>query len=216
MPTLVFGDNTGDDHAGTEDTYLAADATTTNYGTNSEFDIYEYDASDKNYGLLSFSSYSNLPSSITVSSATISIYMWYATGTATHTLTYRRCLRNWVETQATHTIYSTGNNWTTGGGLSDGNDRSGTTSDTVSVNTTTDEYKTSADTAQLRTDIENFASGTYANYGHHIERTDGTEDSEIRSFGQSDWDDGKRPYSTVTYTEVTAGGSSNLTLLGVG
>jgi len=39
-----------------------------------------------------------------------------------HTLNIFRVLRNWVETQMTWNIYSTGNSWTTAGCGSDGND----------------------------------------------------------------------------------------------
>jgi hypothetical protein len=54
------------------------------------------------------------------------LHLYTVTSTTTTTLSLYPLLRNWVETQATWNVYSTGNNWTTAGGLSDGNDKEAT------------------------------------------------------------------------------------------
>lgn len=212
MPTEVFGDNTGDDYSGTEDTQLSEFAPTTNYGTAAYVEINKYGSGDWNHGCLSWSGMSSLPSSITVSSS--SINLTGANGT-THnsTWSFYRLLRNWVEAQATWNIYSTGNNWGTAGGTNS-SDRSTTLTCSGSIGT--DQYALMTFSgSQLDTDIENIASGSVSNYGWHIERTDGSNDSNWRRFASDAGTDGERPYLSVTYT-TGAAASSFLTLLGVG
>lgn len=215
MPTEVFGDNTGDDYSGTEDNFLQEDAATTNNGSASNFSIRDESSGNDTHGCISFSGMSSLPSSITVSSATMSLYQNWNNMSSTQVLSCYRLLRNWSESQSTWNIYSTGNSWTTAGGTSDGNDKSATVSDTMTKNTT-NQYYTSDDTAQLRTDCENIAAGTVSNYGWIWVRTDASDDGEQSDNTSSEGSDGQRPYLTITYTEGGGSSSSNLTLLGVG
>jgi len=210
MPTVVIGDNTGDDFSGTEDAMVKNFSTRVgfNYGGSTLLEITKYTATpDHAHSLIRFTGISNLPSSITVSSASVSLYLNGGGGSKTHILTMKRLLRTWTENtlngttgDASNNNYSIGNAWTTGGGLSDGNDRSATVSDTILANNTFNEYKTSADIAQLRTDIENFASGANTNDGWHFERTDDQDDTQYRDFTSSEGTDGQRPYLTIVYT----------------
>lgn len=52
-------------------------------------------------------------SGVTVNSATLILYMWGNTSRSNGYISIHRCLRNWVEAQATSDIYSTGNSWQT-------------------------------------------------------------------------------------------------------
>lgn len=199
MTVVVIGDNTGDDYSGTEDAELRQTSPTTNHGSSTNLEATKYIASDHNHSLVAFSGIGSLPSSLTVSSAVLTLYLKLA-NSGTHTLTVKRVLRNWVEAQATWNIWSTGNSWTTAGCLSDGNDRDSNASTTLSIGTTY-QYYTFSDDAQIQADVEDFADGTLSNYGWHIERTDGTpDDTTYRQFSSSEDTDGQRPYLSVTYT----------------
>jgi hypothetical protein len=200
MPTVIIGDNTGDDFAGTDDSLLSQASPTTNYGSSNEIGATKFAGGDHYNTLLSFSGISSLPSSLSVSSVTLGLYLKNAGGASTQTLSIKRLLRNWIEAQATWNIFATSSNWTTGGALSDGNDRSATTSASISSNGTTGVYQTVTDTGTFAAIIEDYADGTLVNYGEHIERTDGADDSTYRVFTSSEGTDGQRPYLIVTYT----------------
>lgn len=201
MTVTVIGDNTGDDFSGTEDNYIWQSNPTLNQGTSNNLAV-RLQTADQINGLLSFSGLSNISPSSTVSSATVGIYKTQGVGTGTSTARFQRLLRNWNETQSTWNIWSTGNNWTTSGGLSDGNDRSATTTCDLAVDVTSaDNYKT-VSSAQLAADVEDFIDGTSSNYGWILEQIDNT-DSYI-TYRASDYTDGQRPYLSVTH--AAAGG----------
>lgn len=207
MVAAVIGDNTGDDHAGTEDAHMITTPAGDNYGGCTDFRVYKFAVGNHAYGLLSFSGISNLPSTLTVSSAIINLYVEASSGAGSHTITFKRALRNWTEGTSCSASgvcnfnqWATSSNWTTAGGLSDGNDRSATVSDTMTGVTTTFQYYSANDSAQIIADVEDFADGTLTNYGWHSERTDAADDSTYRFFTSSEGTDGQRPYIAVTYT----------------
>lgn len=205
MPTYVFGDNTGDDYSGTEDGRVREESATTNYGSSSTMQIAKYGASDHNHSLVKWTGISNLPSSINVTSATVSLYCTAAGGTpGVETAAIRQVLRNWVEAQFTWTIWSTGNNWTTGGAEGSGTDRGSTTLDSIDYGTATGQYYHSDDSAGLRTLSEDWASGAESNYGVHFERSDGDATFTSYIFSTAEETDGQRPYMTIIYTETSA------------
>lgn len=211
MTTVVIGDNTGDDFSGTDDLQVHEGSATTNFGSSTTIEIGKYGAGDHRHSLISFTGISSLPSSLTVTSAIISLYLTSQKNAATD-VTAKRVLRDWVEAEATWTIWKTANNWTTAGGLSDGNDRSATVSDTASIANTIGLYYDFNDAAQIRADVEDFADGTLTNYGWHFERTDAANDSTWRVFASSEGTDGQRPYLTVIYTATggATGGANPL------
>lgn len=209
MPTVVIGDNTGDDYSGTIDNNLYENAPTT--VQTGGLDIGKHSSGGWRMGVLAFTGISSLPSSISVSAATVHADLTNSAGLKNHVFTSYRLLRDWVEAEATWNIYSTGNNWGTAGGTG-GADRSATTTGTSEniPETPHQYYELIQDAAQLRTDVENFASGTYSNYGWHIERTDDSNDTQFRVFDEHEDTDGQRPYLSVTYTTVGgATGKSN-------
>ena len=203
MTVTVIGDNAGDDYSGTEDTQIQQIDPTTNLGSLSGLDTSKYGAGDWRNSLIRFSGLSNIASTEIVSAATVSIYR--TTGTGVPTVTLKRLLRVWVELQATWNIWSTSNNWTTAGGISNGNDRSATVTDTMTV-TNSNGYKTSDGIAQLLSDVQDFIDGTLVNDGWHFERTDAENDATYTFWESSDGTDGKRPYLTVTH--AAAGGTA--------
>ena len=198
MTIAVIGDNTGDDFSGTEDVHIYEAAATTNQDTNG-FDIGKYAAASHRNGLIRFTGISSLPSSLTVSSATLNLYLYTAGVIATHTFDFRKVLRAWGETTATWNTYDGSNSWTTAGGLSSGNDIAATVTGTMSVPRLVDTWMNFS-SAQLAADVEDFADGTLTNDGWHVERTDGANDSAYRVFREHDGTDGQRPYLSITYT----------------
>ncbi len=207
MTTVVIGDNTGDDYPGTEDTYLNAAASTTNYGSNTGLQLYDgIIGSNDRTVLLSFSGLSSIPSGISVNSATLAIYKTDTDAGTSSNAVVKRCLRNWVEGEATYNNYSSGNAWTEGGGQSDGNDRSATVSVTIPI-TGSSGLKSASD-AQLASDVQDIINGVLSNYGWVIECVDVTG-APFHNFGASEGTDGQRPYATIDYS--TGGGLVTLT-----
>ena len=205
MPTVKIGDNTGDDYSGTIDTRIVSSAATTNYGSGSSFQVNKWGSGNWTHGLVSFTGLSNISPTVTVSAATVYLYLSSTAGTNTQTMSFKRLLQNWVELQSTWNIYSTGNNWGTAG-ATNVTDRSSTDSGGMSVDGTTGVYK-SMSSAQLAQDVADFINGVYSNYGWHIERTDGSNDSTTRTFISKDGNNAQRPYLSVTY-EAAGGGLS--------
>jgi len=211
MAVTVVGDNTGADYTGSEITYLGEDNATTNFGTNTRAYASHYSANNESCMMVSFSGLSNITSSDTVSDVELSMYQTTGTG-GTHTIDLRRHLRDWVEDECTWTIWSTGNNWTTGGALSQGNDISSTVTDTMSLTTADNDSYVSTTSAQMITDVDDFVGTPSTNYGWHFRRTDGAEDSEYYEWLTNDDVSAQlRPYLTVTHAAGGGGatGKSN-------
>lgn len=197
MPTVVIGNNTGDDYSGTEDTVLHSDAPDSTYGTQTGLEC-KYTSSARNNTLLKFSGLSNITGPVTVSAA--SIYLYGSNPWDNITLYARRLLRNWSEDNATYNVYNTDNSWSTAGALSDGNDRVASATGSLTVGTSAN-----YDSFDCAADVEDMINGDINNYGYVITRD--TEDSfYYTSHTSSEGTDGQRPYLSVTYEE--SGGSS--------
>lgn len=203
--TATIGDNTGNTYSGTDDTQLKANAATTNYGSSGSMDVNKYGVGDHANALVKFTGLSSITGPVTVSSATLYLYYTGPTsGSDTHTIDVHRVLRAWVEAQATWNVYSTGNSWTTAGGLSDGNDRVATVSASFALIGNTSPSYVAFTGAQLATDIENIINGVNTNNGFLVERSDAGDDTNFRVFASSEGSDGQRPYLDITYTVAGA------------
>lgn len=202
MTITRIGNNTGDDFSGTADCNIAENFATTNYGASTTFEVTNWDVGQDKHGLLRFDGLSNIAPTEVASSVTIGLYR--KSGDAnTHTVEVRRLLVAFEELQATWTIRSTGNNWTTAGALSDGNDRSGTQSGTFSSSSAVG-YKTITDSSSvLLDDVKKFIDGSYTNNGHFFKVTNVA--NYWAYYSSSNDTDGQRPYISVTHS---AGGGS--------
>jgi hypothetical protein len=196
----VIGDNTGDDFAGTEDALLWSASATSNFGTHIENRASVSGGVLTGASCIAFSGLSNISASDIVSDASFNIKTKSLSG-GDQNIILRLLLRNWVELQASWNVWSTGNNWTTAGAQSDGNDRSATISSTIASGVTNGVY-ISGTGAQLISDIQNFIDGGLSNYGWHFGRDDVTTAYEYCH--SSDATDGDRPYLSVTHA---AGGN---------
>jgi len=198
MPTVVIGDNTGDDFSGTDDNRLYLADATGNYGA-SNLSITWESATERLHTIIRFTGLSNLPSSATVSSAIMSLYCYSNDGSGSLNGAAHRVLRDWVENESTWTISKTGNNWTIAGALGSGTDIATIQSGNLVMATSTGAYHHTDDDAQMIADIEDFVDGSLANDGHNIHRLSGA-DGAYRSYTSSEGTDGQRPYLTVVYT----------------
>lgn len=211
MPTITITDNTTGSPTGTVGTsnaQIREGNATTNYGSNSGFEVTKFAASDHTHALLKFD-LSSVTGPVTVTSVTVGIYL-QEDGGGTHTVDLRRLLRDWVEAQATWNIYATASNWTTAGALSDGNDRVATASGQVaSVGATLQYYTVVQTSGGLVDDVQGWINGTFSNYGWHLSRNGTGEDGAYKTFTSDDGTNGNRPYLTVVYTEGVGPGAGS-------
>lgn len=90
----------------------------TNYGT-SAIAVGKSSATTYIYRSLIKFDLSSIPSTATVSSATMSLYYYSGTdGGGSNTIKIYRQLKDWVESQCTWNSYKTGTAWTEAGGVS--------------------------------------------------------------------------------------------------
>lgn len=207
MTIVVIGDNTGNDAAGTEDTELTEGAPTTNSQADALYEISTFGSGDRRFALIRFD-LSGLSGPVTVNSVTLRFNGEGGSATP-KTMQLKRVIRNWVESQATWNVFSTGNSWSTGGGLHESNDRSSTVSASEpTTNSTGAGFEYEFTHANLASDVEGFINGDFTNNGWHIGL-----DNETGGGGQS-WvltsskgSDGSRPELEIDYTEGGGGGS---------
>ena len=206
MVAVVIGDNTGDDYSGTEDNALREGSPTQSRGSNAVININKIVSGNHWHTLIRFTGYSSLPSTLTVSSSVLNLYLGSASGTTSQTITLRPILVSWGENTSNWNTTDGSTGWNTPGCLGDDSDRSSTASDTITgVTNTTGVYYGSGDSAQMQSDTEDMIDGTLTNNGWHGERTDAANDGETRDFVSSEGTDGQRPYNAITYTVPAAG-----------
>lgn len=203
MPTVVIGNNTGDDYSGTDDNSLDQIGPTNNYGGYSGI-ILRAHASYSYYMLIKFSGLSSITGPASVSEATLSLYHYE--GAYSSTITLRGLLRNWIEGtlygdnrsgntpySSCYNEYGSGNSWTTAGALGDGTDRDTDSCGTIATNASFG-YRQSSDISSI---VEDWINGDRSNYGLH----GSSSHSSGIGLRSSEGTDGQRPYLTVTYTE---------------
>jgi hypothetical protein len=97
------------------DSYYSEGSPTSNNGTSDKFYIGN---SSKNRGILKFdlTKGTNPPPTGAIVIGTPQIELYCGGYRTSKTLAAYECLKNWVESQVTWNIYSTGNNWDTAGG----------------------------------------------------------------------------------------------------
>lgn len=208
MPTATI--------SGTSDTidcYLDSGSPTTNTGTSANISVGEISVATNFFyrGLIRFD-LSSIPTSATVSSSTLYLYINNNFASNTRTMRVYRCLRAWTESGATWNTYDGSNNWGTAGANNTTTDREGTDIGSVSIPATPaadTEYAISL-TASA---IEEMVSGAFTNNGFVLKMD--TELNDFHNFRSSEYttDTSKIPKLEVVYS--TGSGSDSLTLLGV-
>lgn len=103
----------------TEDSYISNSATTTNYGTSANIIINRSIANTWHTIMRVLNYDDSIPTNAIIVACTLNIYVnSFSTATKSDTPTYiqvYKVCQDWVESQVTYNIYSTGNNWNTAG-----------------------------------------------------------------------------------------------------
>lgn len=201
--TLVISGNStpvngsGDQEDSAVDGYIRQVAPTTNYDTTNPIQTTKYGSGDHAHSLIKFNL--GTVSGMSITSATL--YLYKAGGENTHTVSAFRLKRDWVGSETTWNIYSTGNNWGTAGAANTTSDIDGVATDAVSPTSNSSWWSW-----DVTADVADFASGAETNYGWKLERTDGQNDSTfIQWHGTSEIGD-TQPELVVVY-EVPSGGT---------
>lgn len=201
MTTITIGERTGTDtFAGVQDTDLDETAPTANHGTDGEHQLTQYLSTAKVWPIFRFTGLSNIPAGATISDAQLSIYCTNADIAANFDVF--RVLRNWVVSEATWNIYSTGNNWATAGAGGSGTDIAASASGTGTTSGAADIGTRRVFTgAGMITDVQNIVNGG-SNHGWVIKRNyGGADDNQYFYLASSDnATTANRPFLTVTYT----------------
>ncbi len=201
MTVTVIGENTGDDFTGTEDNQIAGTGDAdTNFETGDPLPITNWAAGDTRHLLINFPGLSNISAPVTVSVASLDLYLVDLANTLFFDISLFRLLRDWHPAQATWDDYITSTGWGTAGALNTTTDIDAVASSLLEVNDTTGEYKT---WTGLETDVQDFINGDEDTNGWLARRTDGISNNEKR-FTAQNGTDGQRPFLTVTH-EAAAG-----------
>jgi hypothetical protein len=189
------------------DSYMYAGADTTNYGTASVMKVGTVTPIGDTYyykPILKFDMSATIPTTASVLAASLFVYISADNAANARTVKVVRCLRNWVESEVTHLIYSTGNSWTGAGGAGAG-DRDGSYCGQVDFTATQvngDEKEFPITTLSV---VQGWIETPATNYGLIMDQLTSTADNwDLHS--SSSATAGYRPKLTVTYT--TGGGGN--------
>jgi hypothetical protein len=183
-------------YTGAHDTYIRSDYLTDNWNSAEHNQIYK-DASTQVNMLASWDL--SALSSVTVSAVTISFLS--VDEYSNQETTCHRLLVNWVDTQTTYNIYSTGNNWNTAGGISNNLDRVSTESTNFTM--TVIGWQIFPTSAQLVTDVQDMIDNPSTNYGWIFYVTNVGDFKRVCD--NENATAASRPKITITYTPSGGG-----------
>lgn len=216
MTVTLISNNTGADFSGQADLELTESAPTTNNNGATGFYNSLYGTGDRRFALIKFTGTTGIAAGQTVSAVTFSLYQDGNGGASARVFQLKAGLRNWSQTQATYNVYTTGNNWTTAGALSDGNDRSSTVSASLATGTVDGAYINFTGGAGMISDVQGVIDGGSNfgwQYGFNTETVDAGHYWHF--IGGADTDGSLCPKLTVTHA-AAATTKRFLSLLGAG
>lgn len=189
----------------TADTHLDSKNSSANRDSNTIFVVGE-DNTDTLTGrtLIKFPITANVPSTATVTAVRLRLYLDGERSSNNRTMRIHRVLLNWVSTEATWLIYSTGNTWDTAGCSNQGQDYDGTelANYAFSASETTGEYKNIDFGAGGVAAIQDIVDGTWANDYGFILFMD-TQLNDMMRFQSSEG--ANPPELIITYTVAESG-----------
>ena len=183
-----------------EDCFLYSVAATTNYATG-DLLIGESNADAAVARSLLQFDLSSIPTGVLITSATLTLtFAEDGNYRATNSRTARvyRVLRNWVESEATWNIYSTGNNWGTAGCANTSTDRGATDIGTASFSTGNSANETVVFTLNAANIQEMIGGGSFTNNGFLI-KVDTESDDLFYFCSSGEATESYRPKLTITY-----------------
>jgi len=205
QPALNFGFDTYTSQpaeAASTDTMIIQESATTNYGTDAGLYIGENNGAAQLVRTLIQFDLTSLPTLYVPSTGTLSL--WLYSNQSSNLRSYRmyRVIRNWVESEATWNIYSTGNNWATAGGYD--------ASDCELTHVASTDLAAAASTGEKTWDIdatslEEMCNGIWTNHGWLMKNA--TEVNDQQRFRSSNYGTaGERPKLVFTYYPQDSGG----------
>jgi hypothetical protein len=194
MPTIIIGQNSGDDYTGVTDTQIKESAATTNYASGQYMEATSYSAGDNTRALI-FVAAPSLGGPVTVSAATLSVRQETAE-TGARTIDLFGLLRGVAA--ATWNTYDGTNNWGTAGATG-GADYTATALDSESVSAAAGfkDWSSAALIAYVQAQINAGEPMRFMLARNPI--TSPPNDFTFNNFSQSGDTDGNRPFLTITY-----------------
>lgn len=175
------------------DNMLYESASTTNYGTGDIVSIGPATGARARLACMwNFSAV--VPAGATITLGRLSLLTY--TTLASRTITAYRLLRaDWVEAQATWTLYKTGSNWTTAGALSDGNDFTSTDVATA-ASVAAGQWLNETVTAQVQTALDSVGG-----VAHFLMVDEGASNASSNQYFSREWGTAiSRPKLYIEYT----------------
>lgn len=211
MPTDVITENTTAQnatadsiYAGVVETKIKENTPATAFGAGTNIEVGKFGAGDFFHGLIRFDGLSNIPSSATISAATLYLYQEFSSGT--YSIDLRRMLQAWTEAGATWNTYDGTSAWNTAGATGAGTDRVSAVESTTSVSSAGGYH--AFDCTSL---VQDVVDGTIpSDEGFHLEQN-GATTGTFKGFTASESVDGQRPELVVVYTTGGGGGGAETT-----
>jgi hypothetical protein len=202
----TFQDGASGDVNTNYDNYMQSGLPTTNNGSQTHVAI-GYSTSEGIYRALLRFNLSSIPSNSDVISAKLTlIYFWEAV-TGSITVNIYRQKRNWVDSQSTWNVYSTGNSWATAGGFG-ADDCEQTEVSSLLIDDTHEAKTWTIDNTSIE---EMLSGGSWTNYGYLLKATN--EGLTDKVFISSDYPtEVSRPKLVIVYS--TEGASKSAYLCG--
>jgi len=174
-------------YTGTTDTWLNSDSPTTNYGTLDQGHL-QYSTQDRQLHQFDLSS---IPSNATITSATLSFYVFSVTGGTPNVSCYR-VLKQWDELQATYNNRLTGTAWGTPGL------QSGTDYNATAIATSGSISGAGWANFSVTSQVQSWVNGSQTNYGvMYKESSAGHLHNDLSEYTI---DTSLRPKLSITYT----------------
>lgn len=183
--------------AAANDTKISETNSTTNYETATTLTVQGYSGSAGRYRALIKFDLSGIGATAEVSSAVL--YLYRSTYTGSGTVSVYRQKRAWSESQATWSIYSTGNSWQTAGGFG--------SSDCEQTNIGSLAISAASEYAFTLTasDVEDLIDATMTNNGFLLKLDDETASTSIAFHSSSATTASNRPKLVIQYETPDAG-----------
>lgn len=157
------------------DTWIDSTNATTNFGTNADMYVGEYGFGSQVSRALIKWDLSSIPSGSTITGATMRLRdIGTNLSTTNRSMRVYRCLRAWVENEATWNVYSTGNSWGTAGAGNTTSDREA--SDIGSVTMPATEVAQYYEITLTASAVQEMFNGTIANNGFVLKMDTETDD----------------------------------------
>lgn len=180
------------------DSFLNYKAPTTNLGTDATMVVGEHQSLTGYVyrGIIKFD-LSTIPSSSVITSATLSLWTYSDASANARTMYLYRVKRNWVESEVTWNVYSTGNNWTTAGCADTTDDREASAIGSIAL-TASESMDTEKQITLDASMVQQWVSGAVSNYGMLIQMD--TELNDAYGFhSSSSATAGYRPKLVIEY-----------------